>query len=111
VSRNAPRVRIPPSPPDWGKKDAKTPFFPLSLANPLHFFALTQYAKLLIAFVVAHTFTPIDLIPDFIPILGYLDDLVVTPLGIVLDSRMIPLSRPGRVPGRVSGSYGTGEAA
>ncbi len=48
------------------------------------------YAKLLIAFVVAHTFSPIDLIPDFIPVLGYLDDLVVTPLGIALAIRMIP---------------------
>jgi uncharacterized membrane protein YkvA (DUF1232 family) len=48
------------------------------------------YAKLFIAFVVAHTFSPIDLIPDFIPILGYLDDLVVTPLGIALALKMIP---------------------
>jgi uncharacterized membrane protein YkvA (DUF1232 family) len=48
------------------------------------------YAKLLIAFVVAHTFSPIDLIPDFIPALGYLDDLIVTPLGIALAIRMIP---------------------
>ena len=37
------------------------------------------YAKALIFFVVAHTFSPIDLIPDFIPILGYLDDLIITP--------------------------------
>lgn len=48
------------------------------------------YAKVLIAFVVAHTFSPIDLIPDFIPILGYLDDLVITPLGIMLALKMIP---------------------
>jgi uncharacterized membrane protein YkvA (DUF1232 family) len=48
------------------------------------------YAKLFIAFVVAHTFSPIDLIPDFIPILGYLDDLVVTPLGTALALKMIP---------------------
>ena len=48
------------------------------------------YAKVLIAFVVAHTFSPIDLIPDFIPILGYLDDLIVTPLGIALAIKMIP---------------------
>jgi uncharacterized membrane protein YkvA (DUF1232 family) len=48
------------------------------------------YAKVLIAFVVAHTFSPIDLIPDFIPVLGYLDDLVVTPLGIALALKMIP---------------------
>jgi uncharacterized membrane protein YkvA (DUF1232 family) len=48
------------------------------------------YAKILIAFVVAHTFSPIDLIPDFIPVLGYLDDLVIAPLGIALAIKMIP---------------------
>jgi uncharacterized membrane protein YkvA (DUF1232 family) len=40
------------------------------------------YAKALIFFVVAYTFSPIDLIPDFIPILGYLDDLIITPGGL-----------------------------
>lgn len=49
------------------------------------------YAKALILFVVAHTFSPIDLIPDFIPILGYLDDLVITPGGIWLAVRLIPV--------------------
>ena len=48
------------------------------------------YAKALIFFVVAHTFSPIDLIPDFIPILGYLDDLIITPLGLALAIRLIP---------------------
>lgn len=48
------------------------------------------YAKALVAFVVAHTFSPIDLIPDFIPVLGILDDLIVTPLGIALALKMIP---------------------
>ena len=48
------------------------------------------YARALIYFVVAHTFSPIDLIPDFIPILGYLDDLIITPLGIALAVRLIP---------------------
>jgi uncharacterized membrane protein YkvA (DUF1232 family) len=48
------------------------------------------YAKALAAFVVAHTFSPIDLIPDFIPILGYLDDLIIAPLGIALALRLIP---------------------
>lgn len=48
------------------------------------------YARLLAAFVVAHTFSPIDLIPDFIPVLGYLDDLIITPLGLWLALRMIP---------------------
>jgi uncharacterized membrane protein YkvA (DUF1232 family) len=48
------------------------------------------YARALAAFVVAHTFSPIDLIPDFIPVLGYLDDLIITPLGIYLALKMIP---------------------
>src|SRR3989337_1971151 len=48
------------------------------------------YAKAVAAFVVAHTFSPIDLIPDFIPVLGYLDALIITPLGIFLALKMIP---------------------
>jgi uncharacterized membrane protein YkvA (DUF1232 family) len=51
--------------------------------TPLH-------AKLLVAGVVAYALSPIDLIPDFIPALGYLDDLVLVPLGIALAVRMIP---------------------
>jgi uncharacterized membrane protein YkvA (DUF1232 family) len=48
------------------------------------------YAKILIAFVVVHTLSPIDLIPDFIPVLGYLDDFIIAPLGIALAIKMIP---------------------
>ena len=48
------------------------------------------YAKLLVAGVVAYAFSPIDLIPDFIPILGYLDDLIFAPLGTALAIRLIP---------------------
>jgi uncharacterized membrane protein YkvA (DUF1232 family) len=48
------------------------------------------YAKALVFFVVAHTFSPIDLIPDFIPVLGYLDDIIITPLGLALAIRLIP---------------------
>ncbi len=48
------------------------------------------YARLFAACVVAYAFSPIDLIPDFIPVLGYLDDLVLVPLGIVLALKMIP---------------------
>jgi uncharacterized membrane protein YkvA (DUF1232 family) len=50
------------------------------------------YAKLLVACIVAYALSPIDLIPDFVPILGYLDDLILIPLGIVLAVRMIPPS-------------------
>lgn len=48
------------------------------------------YVKALIFFVVAHTFSPIDLIPDFIPVLGYVDDLIITPGGLWLAVRLIP---------------------
>ncbi len=48
------------------------------------------YAKVLIGFVVVHTLSPIDLIPDFIPVLGYLDDLIIAPVGIALAIRMVP---------------------
>jgi len=48
------------------------------------------YAKLFTGVVVAYAFSPIDLIPDFIPVLGYLDDLLLIPLGISLALKMIP---------------------
>jgi uncharacterized membrane protein YkvA (DUF1232 family) len=48
------------------------------------------YAKLFAACVVGYAFSPIDLIPDPIPVLGYLDDLVLIPLGIALALKMIP---------------------
>ena len=47
-------------------------------------------AKLLAACVVAYAFSPIDLIPDFIPVLGQLDDLVLVPLGFLLVLRLVP---------------------
>ncbi len=48
------------------------------------------YAKAFAALVVAYAFSPIDLIPDFIPVLGYLDDMILVPLGITLALKMIP---------------------
>ena len=48
------------------------------------------YARAFAACVVAYAFSPIDLIPDPIPVLGYLDDLVLVPLGVALAVRMIP---------------------
>jgi len=48
------------------------------------------YAKVFAAGIVGYAFSPIDLIPDFIPVLGYLDDLVLIPLGIMAIRAMIP---------------------
>jgi uncharacterized membrane protein YkvA (DUF1232 family) len=48
------------------------------------------YAKAVAALVVGYALSPIDLIPDFIPVLGYLDDLVLVPLGIALVLKMMP---------------------
>ncbi|MBN9475423.1 MAG: hypothetical protein ABS43_01860 [Bordetella sp. SCN 67-23] len=47
-------------------------------------------AKVLALLVAAYAVSPIDLIPDFIPVLGYLDDLIIVPLGILLVVRLIP---------------------
>jgi uncharacterized membrane protein YkvA (DUF1232 family) len=48
------------------------------------------HAKALAVCVVAYALSPIDLIPDFVPVLGYLDDLVIVPLGIFLVLRLVP---------------------
>lgn len=47
-------------------------------------------AKLMAALVAAYALSPIDLIPDFVPVLGYLDDLLLLPAGIWLAVRLIP---------------------
>jgi uncharacterized membrane protein YkvA (DUF1232 family) len=52
--------------------------------------ATPWYVKVLAAVVAAYAFSPIDLIPDFIPVIGYLDDLVLVPLGIWLVVLLIP---------------------
>ncbi|WP_414476273.1 YkvA family protein [Microvirga sp. M2] len=48
------------------------------------------HVKLAAAAIAAYALSPIDLIPDFIPVLGYLDDVIIVPLGILLVLRMIP---------------------
>lgn len=69
-------------------QEIKTETFTLALAyrSP----ATPWYAKVFAAVVVAYAFSPIDLIPDFIPVLGYLDDVILVPLGISLALKMIP---------------------
>jgi uncharacterized membrane protein YkvA (DUF1232 family) len=69
-------------------RQIKSETFALYLAyhdprTPLH-------AKIFAAGVVAYAFSPIDLIPDFIPVLGYVDDVILVPLGIVIAIKMIP---------------------
>lgn len=48
-------------------------------------------AKLVSGAVAAYALSPIDLIPDFIPVIGYLDDLIIVPLGILLAIRLVPM--------------------
>jgi uncharacterized membrane protein YkvA (DUF1232 family) len=48
------------------------------------------YAKVLVAVIVAYALSPIDLIPDFIPVIGYFDDLLLVPAGIALAAKLIP---------------------
>ena len=58
----------------------------LASKNP----AVPVLAKIVIAVVVAYALSPIDLIPDFIPVIGYLDDLLLLPLGVWLAIHLIP---------------------
>ena len=71
----------------WARQ-LKTETFALYLAykDP----RVPWYARLLAVVVVGYAFSPIDLIPDFIPVLGYLDDLVLIPLGVILVIKLIP---------------------
>ena len=48
------------------------------------------YARLLVAAIVAYALSPIDLIPDFVPVLGLVDDVLLLPLGIALALRLVP---------------------
>lgn len=48
------------------------------------------YARIIIVLVVGYALSPIDLIPDFIPVLGYLDDIIIVPLGISLAIKLVP---------------------
>lgn len=66
--------------------EAETSALYLAARHP----ATPWYAKVLVAAIVAYALSPIDLIPDFIPVLGYLDDLVLIPMGIALAIKIVP---------------------
>ena len=78
-SRESLRLRI-------GQLRAETHALYLAARHP----QTPWYAKLAVAAIVAYALSPIDLIPDFVPILGYVDDLVLIPLGIALAVKLIP---------------------
>lgn len=61
-----------------------------ALALAMRHPATPWQARLVLAAAVAYALSPIDLIPDFIPVLGYLDDLVIVPAGIALAVRLVP---------------------
>lgn len=72
---------------DWAraiKRDAHALY--LAARDP----RVPWYAKALALCVAAYALSPIDLIPDFIPVLGYLDDLIIVPLGILAVAKLIP---------------------
>jgi uncharacterized membrane protein YkvA (DUF1232 family) len=48
------------------------------------------YARLALGLIVAYVLSPLDLIPDFIPVAGYLDDLILVPIFIALALRLVP---------------------
>ena len=66
------------------KRDVMTLWFALKNPNT------PWYARVLAAVITAYALSPIDLIPDFIPILGYLDDLIIVPAGVWLLLRIVP---------------------
>ena len=51
---------------------------------------VSWWKRLFLGIVIGYAFSPIDLVPDFIPILGYLDDLILVPIGISIALRLIP---------------------
>lgn len=69
------------------------------------------YAKLIAGVVAAYALSPIDLIPDFIPVIGYLDDLLIVPLGIWLSLRAIPAEVMDEARARAAQSLGGGAPA
>ncbi len=74
----------------WRARVAELRLETLALALAVRDPRVPWYAKLLAIVVVAYALSPIDLIPDFIPVAGYLDDLLLVPAGLLLVRRMVP---------------------
>ncbi|MDD3171130.1 MAG: DUF1232 domain-containing protein [Bacilli bacterium] len=68
--------------------EKKTAALFLALKNP----ETPWYAKIFAGITIAYALSPVDLIPDFIPLLGYLDDLIILPLLLTLSIKLIPRS-------------------
>ncbi|HEV7803044.1 MAG TPA: YkvA family protein [Burkholderiales bacterium] len=66
------------------------------------------YAKLFIVAIVAYALSPIDLIPDFIPVLGFLDEIILLPIGIALALKMIPVDVMAECRARATASAARG---
>ena len=81
---------------------------------PAVFLALKEkrtpwYAKIIAAIIVVYALSPIDLIPDFIPVLGYLDDVIILPALIAWCIKCIPNEVFQDCRGRAQGMWGTGK--
>ena len=74
----------------WQKRVRQIKIETYTLWLAYHHPQVPWYAKFVAACVVGYAFSPIDLIPDFIPVLGYVDDLILLPLGIMLALKLIP---------------------
>jgi len=68
------------------------------------------YAKAIAGLVVAYALSPIDLIPDVIPVLGYADDLLIVPLGVLIARRLIPDEVLAECRGRAAAAAGARRA-
>ena len=67
------------------------------------------YAKVVAGLTVGYALSPIDLIPDFIPVLGYLDDLIILPALVALTVRMIPQEVMAQCRAEAEGMWSNGK--
>lgn len=74
----------------WQNRAAALKADAAAMAYALRHPGTPWYARVFLILVVAYVLSPIDLIPDFLPVVGYLDDLLLIPLGLLLTRKMIP---------------------